>query len=103
MNINEMMSILRNETIKTWFDLGLFIDKFKENKEVKVSEFSGEYDDFIKSLSEVTYTALRAPSMNLGCPDASKSKLWKSYLEDAADASFVEVPEEDFPITWQPA
>lgn len=52
MNIKEMMSILRNETIKTWFDLGLFIDKFKENKEVKVSEFSGEYDDFIKSLSD---------------------------------------------------
>jgi len=52
MNTKEMMSILRNETIQTWFDLGLFIDKFKENKEVKVSEFSGSYEDFLKSLSD---------------------------------------------------
>lgn len=51
MNVEEMMSILRNETIQTWFDLGLFIDRFKENTGELETRFSGSYDDFLRSLS----------------------------------------------------
>ena len=51
MSIEEMMSILRNETIQTWFDLGLFIDRFKENKGGMETHFPGSYDDFLRSLS----------------------------------------------------
>jgi len=43
-----MMSILRDEPIQTWFDLGLFIDRFKENKGEIASNFSGSHDDFMK-------------------------------------------------------
>ncbi len=52
MNVEEMMSILRNETIQTWFDLGLFIDRLKENRGEIASGFSGSFDDFLKSLSD---------------------------------------------------
>jgi len=52
LNVKEVMSILRNETIQTWFDLGLFIDRFKENKGEAESSFSGSHDDFLKSLSD---------------------------------------------------
>ena len=37
--------------------------------------------------------------------EAAKSKLWKKYVEDhhLEAAETVEVPEEDFPIRWQPS
>ena len=34
--------------------------------------------------------------------EAARSKLWKSYVQDAEDAEGQELPIEDFPITWQP-
>ncbi|MCJ7695677.1 MAG: phosphodiester glycosidase family protein [Anaerolineaceae bacterium] len=52
MNVENMMSILRDETIRTWFDLGLFIDRLKENREQTAAHFSGSYDDFLKSLCD---------------------------------------------------
>lgn len=52
MNVRAMMSNLRAEPIKTWFDLGLFIDRFKENRHVPSAHFQGSYDDFFKSISE---------------------------------------------------
>ncbi|KAF5434192.1 hypothetical protein C5S36_05530 [Candidatus Methanophagaceae archaeon] len=52
MNVENMMSILRDETIRTWFDLGLFIDRFKENREQMAPHFSGSYDDFLKTLCD---------------------------------------------------
>ena len=30
--VNEVLKELNNEKINTWFDLGLFIDRFKEKK-----------------------------------------------------------------------
>ena len=51
MNVENMMSILRDEPIRTWFDLGLFIDRFKENREQMAPHFSGSYDDFLKTLT----------------------------------------------------
>jgi len=49
MNVEEMMSLLRQENIYTWFDLGLFIDRFRENKGGKGIHFSGYFDDFLSS------------------------------------------------------
>ena len=52
MNVKEMMSILQDEKIHTWFDLCLFIDRFKENRKVPSTNFSGSYHDFLKYLSK---------------------------------------------------
>jgi len=35
--------------------------------------------------------------------EATKSRLWKSYVAHVKDASTVELSEEDFPITWKPS
>jgi hypothetical protein len=52
MNVKEMMSCLRAEKIDTWFDLGLFIDRFRENKDVASTHLACSYDDFLKSISK---------------------------------------------------
>ncbi len=46
MSANEMMKSLPKEKINTWFDLGLFIDRFKENNPVPTIDFQGSYRDF---------------------------------------------------------
>ena len=48
----EMMKLLRDERINTWFDLGLFIDRFKENKPIPVIEFHKSYAHFKKDLQK---------------------------------------------------
>ena len=40
MTAKQMMSSLKQELIHTWFDLGLFIDKFKENRPIPVVSFN---------------------------------------------------------------
>ncbi len=52
MNVRKMMSRLEFEKITTWFDLGLFIDRFKENREVPSVQFSGSFEQFLSHLSE---------------------------------------------------
>lgn len=47
--IIKLLDKLENENIKTWFDLGLFLDRIKENRKVPQKKFIGNYDDF-KSL-----------------------------------------------------
>lgn len=34
--------------------------------------------------------------------EASKSSLWRSYVENVDDPSTVDISEEDFPLVWQP-
>lgn len=34
--------------------------------------------------------------------DAEKSRLWSSYVENVDDLSQLQLPEEDFPLVWQP-
>ncbi|RMG29569.1 MAG: hypothetical protein D6732_17460, partial [Methanobacteriota archaeon] len=46
------MERLRAEAIHTWFDLGLFIDRFKENREVPAVSFSGAFEDFLRFIKE---------------------------------------------------
>ena len=48
--VKKMMNTLRSEKIDTWFDLGLFIDRFKENRKTPSIEFAGSFEDFCKML-----------------------------------------------------
>lgn len=49
--VDELLNILSKEKINTWFDLGLFIDRFKENKSLPTAKFSGSYFQFKKTIS----------------------------------------------------
>ena len=51
MTVNQMMQTLGREKINTWFDLGLFIDRFKENSDIPSTSFHGSYKDYKKSIS----------------------------------------------------
>lgn len=42
----EMIRSLKNETINTWFDLGLFLDRIKEYNPVPTAEFNGSYEEY---------------------------------------------------------
>ncbi len=46
MTAEEMMREINQEKILTWFDLGLYLDRFKENKPIPTCEFHGEFEDF---------------------------------------------------------
>ncbi len=48
----ELIKLINNEKINTWFDLGLFIDKFRENKKLPTAEFKGNFGEFIKHTSK---------------------------------------------------
>ena len=39
MDVKQMISEINREQIHTWFDLGLYLDKFKENKAIPTAEF----------------------------------------------------------------
>ena len=51
-SVEKMIELLRKENIKTWFDLGLFIDRFKESNPVPTAKFNGSYQDFKKHIAE---------------------------------------------------
>jgi len=46
MNVGELISFLRGEKIETWFDLGLFLDRFKEEQEYPSIQLAGIFDEF---------------------------------------------------------
>jgi Phosphodiester glycosidase len=46
MSNQELLALLKNEKINTWFDLGLFIDKFREYRPLKKPIITGNFDDF---------------------------------------------------------
>ena len=46
MSASRMMEEINREKIHTWFDLGLYIDRLKENNPIPTNEFHGSYDDF---------------------------------------------------------
>ena len=48
--IKEVLELLQKENIKTWFDLGLFLDRFKE--EEQNTQFQSNYQDYQKHLNE---------------------------------------------------
>ena len=49
-SIKQVLELLRKENIKTWFDLGLFLDRFKEEKQN--THFQANYQDYQKHLNE---------------------------------------------------
>lgn len=48
----ELMKRLNREEIKTWFDLGLFLDRLKESNPVPTAEFNGKYEKFKEKISK---------------------------------------------------
>ena len=50
MTVKEMMSQINKEEINTWFDLGLYIDKFKEDKPIPTAEFNASFDELKKDI-----------------------------------------------------
>ena len=52
MNVKDMMNVWNQEERNTWFDLGLFVDKFKENKPIPVVTYTVKYSDFIKEIQK---------------------------------------------------
>ena len=46
MKIAELLSVLNKENINTWFDLGLFLDRVKEDQPFPSFTFKGPYDEF---------------------------------------------------------
>ena len=46
MTIDQVLTQLHEEKINTWFDLGLFIDKFKEDRKIPNKEFNGSFGSF---------------------------------------------------------
>jgi len=46
MNIDQLMKLLHKERINTWFDLGLFIDRFKEENSLNRISFKGTHGEF---------------------------------------------------------
>jgi len=51
MSVEKMLGQLKAEKINTWFDLGLFIDKFKENNPVPTAQFTGSFENFTKDIT----------------------------------------------------
>ena len=46
MNLQQLLENLRNETVNTWFDLGLFIDQLRDNRPNPSAEFRGDFESF---------------------------------------------------------
>lgn len=46
MKVDELLAFLEKEHIDTWFDLGLFLDRFREDRDYPSMSFDGSYEDF---------------------------------------------------------
>lgn len=51
-SVNEMLSQLKEQKINTWFDLGIFIDKVREEKPLPTVNFHGSYEKWTEDLSD---------------------------------------------------
>jgi len=61
MKAKEVIQFLKNEKIDTWFDLGLFLDRLKENNPVPAASFNGDIEEYFSHLQTrgiafLTYT-----------------------------------------------
>ena len=50
MNVDKLLALLQAEKIETWFDLGLFLDRFREERDYPSLQIEGIYDDFKEGL-----------------------------------------------------
>lgn len=46
MKVDRLLAFLRGELIETWFDLGIFLDRFKEDQDYPAIQREGNYEDF---------------------------------------------------------
>lgn len=49
-NIKKYLNCLQKEKIETWFDLGLFLDRIRENRKIPQKRFFGTYEDFKRNM-----------------------------------------------------
>jgi len=49
--LNDIIISLKKENIKTWFDLGLFLDRIRENRQTPQKHYSGSFQDFERNLN----------------------------------------------------
>jgi hypothetical protein len=52
MTYKQMIKELKQEKINTWFDLGLFIDRFKEEKPIPTVKYKSSFENFKSQLSD---------------------------------------------------
>jgi glycosyltransferase involved in cell wall biosynthesis len=52
LNVKMLLELLRKEEITTWFDLGLFVDRFKEQNEISERSVVESYSEFIKRIND---------------------------------------------------
>lgn len=50
MILNELLALLGKEKIETWFDLGLFMDRFKEDQDYPPVQHQGSFDEYREEL-----------------------------------------------------
>ncbi len=50
MSAKEAIAVIKNEKINTWFDLGLFLDRLKENNPVPAASFNGDIEEYFNHL-----------------------------------------------------
>lgn len=50
MSARELVRSLKKEKIETWFDLGLYLDRIRENNPVPVAEFQGDINEYFGHL-----------------------------------------------------
>ena len=50
MKLDDLLAKLKGESIKTWFDLGLFLDRCKEEQDYPHVRREGSYEDFQEDL-----------------------------------------------------
>ena len=51
MKVREMLEVLGSETVKTWFDLGLYVDRFREDRQVPAAQRPASFQDFCANLA----------------------------------------------------
>ena len=52
MTLEELLAFLKNEKIGTWFDLGLFMDRFREEQAYPPMNFRGSFENFREHLGK---------------------------------------------------
>lgn len=52
LNVKKLLKLLRKEEITTWFDLGLFVDRMKEENEISDRGIDESYSEFTKRINK---------------------------------------------------
>ena len=50
MKVAELLAVLGKEKVETWFDLGLFLDRFREERDYPSIRLEGTYEEYKERL-----------------------------------------------------